>query len=90
MFTLFLAFNKYAFIHLCSEGYGSTYGTFAGRIEYFSPKKAEKKASEPPKPNIKTNPSKKGTGYGYANVALNKYPEYKSDKYDAINELARV
>ena len=47
------------------EGFGSTYGTFAGKIEYFSAKQKEGKPHEPEKPNIKTNPPKKGTGYGY-------------------------
>jgi hypothetical protein len=44
---------------------GSTYGTFAGKIDYFSGKSVEKKSHEPEKPNVKTNPSKRGTGYGY-------------------------
>lgn len=47
------------------EGLGSYYGTFAGKMEYFSSKSRDQKAYEAEKPNIKTNPSKKGTGFGY-------------------------
>ena len=45
-------------------GLGSTYGTFGGKIDYFSPKSKEKPTHVPDKPNVKTNPPKKGTGYG--------------------------
>ncbi len=54
---------KFKFIF--REGLGSTYGTFAGKVDYFSPKEKEKKPYESQKPNVKTNPPKKGTGYGY-------------------------
>lgn len=46
------------------EGLGSHFGTFAGKQDYFSSKPREGKPYEHPKPNIKTNPPKKGTGYG--------------------------
>ncbi|RNA17476.1 hypothetical protein BpHYR1_024365 [Brachionus plicatilis] len=71
------------------DGLGSYTGTFGGRVDYFSPKDKEKKSYEPQKPNVKTNPSKKGTGYGYAIVGLDKYPEYKSDKYESPDKIAR-
>ena len=46
------------------EGLGSFYGTFAGKIDYFSGKAKDRKAYEKEKPKVKTNPSKKGTGSG--------------------------
>lgn len=65
-------------------GLGSTFGCFETKTPYFSPLGKEKKAKEGlEKPNVKTNPSKKGTGYGYPLVSLDKYPEYKGDLYDA-------
>lgn len=69
---------------------GSTFGTFTGRVDYFSPKTIDKPKHETEKPNVKTSPSKKGTGYGYTNVGLDKYPEYKSEKYDAVNTIQKV
>lgn len=71
------------------EGLGSLFGTFAGKVEHFSGKPREGKPAEKEKPNVKTNPSKKGTGYGYPNVGLTKYPEYKSDKYDSTDSAAK-
>jgi hypothetical protein len=53
-----------------SEGLGSTYGTIGGKVEYFSPKEREAKSKDPEKPNVKTNPSKKGTGYGYDTMCI--------------------
>ena len=34
-----------------------------------------------------TNPSKKGTGYGFPKVTIGKAPEYKGDKYNIHDEL---
>jgi len=69
---------------------GSTYGTFGGKTDYFSRKEREGKPYEHEKPNVKTNPPKKGTGYGYPQVGLEKYPEYKGDKYNATDLKAKV
>ena len=49
---------------LTREGLGSNFGTFSGKQDYFSRKEREQKAHEHEKPNVKTNPPKKGTGYG--------------------------
>ena len=68
---------------------GQSFGTFSGKMEAFSPKTAGVKAKVEKLPNIKTNPGKKGTGYGYGNVTLNKLPEYKSSPYDAAEAQAR-
>jgi len=70
-------------------GLGSTYGCFTTKTDYFSPKTSDIKAKEPEKPNVKTNPSKKGTGYGYPLISLDKYPEYKGDKYDSAHIQAK-
>jgi hypothetical protein len=40
------------------------FGTFAGKLDYFSGKPKDPKPYEKEKPNIKTNPPKHGTGYG--------------------------
>jgi hypothetical protein len=51
-----------------SEGSGSFYGTLGGAIHDLDPTKPKYRQHEKPtkeKPNFKTNPSKKGTGYGY-------------------------
>jgi len=70
-------------------GAGSYFGCFTNKTEHFSPKTADKKPHEPEKPNVKTNPSKKGTGYGYPLISLDKYPEYKADKYDSAQIQAK-
>ena len=56
--------NYFHFKFFKRDGLGSYTGTFGGKIEYFSRKEKDQKAYESEKPNIKTNPSKKGTGYG--------------------------
>lgn len=71
-------------------GAGSTFGCFTTKTDYFSPKAQDKKPKEHEKPNVKTNPPKKGTGYGYPAVSLDKYPEYKGDKYDSAQIMAKV
>lgn len=71
------------------EGLGSNYGTFTGNTEYFSGKTREGKPRESEKPNVKTNPSKKGTGYGYTGVTLDKYPENKPSNFFAADQKAR-
>ena len=53
------------------EGLGSTFGTFGGKTDYFSRKEKEGKPYEHEKPNVKTNPPKKGTGYGLVLIFLN-------------------
>ena len=52
----------------CSEGLGSFYGTIGGDIKDIDPTKPKyRERTKPPieKANFKTNPLKKGTGYGY-------------------------
>lgn len=71
-------------------GAGSYFGCFTDKTEHFSPKTVDKKAREADKPNVKTNPSKKGTGYGYPLISLDKYPEYKADKYDNAHTEAKA
>ena len=66
-----------------NSGVGDYYGTFHGPWERFDP------AQRPQGPlifeptNFLTRPGKKGTGYGYIDVTLNKYPGYKSEPYQA-------
>ncbi|XP_069396383.1 cilia-and flagella-associated protein 96 isoform X2 [Delphinus delphis] len=42
-----------------------------------------KEKYEPPGKNLYTNPGKKGTGYGYANVTIGKQFSHSADFYDA-------
>ncbi|CAF0752051.1 unnamed protein product, partial [Didymodactylos carnosus] len=71
------------------EGLGSFYGTFQGPIKDIDPTKSKyrerpKKVAE--KINFKVNPSKKGTGYGYPNLGIEKDPPYAyKDKTDSYN-----
>lgn len=69
------------------SGLGSHYGTFTGPVAEFSPLEKTKDAYVPPGKNIMTNPSKKGTGYGYVNVTIGKNHKYSSEPYDAGKEL---
>jgi len=77
-------------LHIRPLGAGKTFGCFTAKTDYFSPKTHDKKAREHEKPNVKTSPAKRGTGYGYPAVGLDKYPEYKGDKYDGPQQEARV
>ncbi|CAF1195611.1 unnamed protein product [Rotaria sordida] len=78
------------------EGLGSFYGTIGGAIKDVDPTKAKyREQTKPPseKPNFKVNPPKKGTGYGYPNVCLDKDPPYaykdKTDNYNAPLDAQR-
>jgi hypothetical protein len=81
------------------SGKGSHWGT----IEQQFPMKGNEKLELPPKPEVKeekkkgpvmknflTAPSKKGSGYGYANVTIGKYYPYESDPYDLRVVVERV
>ncbi|KFO05682.1 UPF0602 protein C4orf47 [Balearica regulorum gibbericeps] len=54
-------------------GLGSYYGTIGGSYAYFSPQLKAKERYIPPGKNFYTNPGKKGTGYGYANLTIGEY-----------------
>jgi len=69
-----------------ASGSGNHYGTIGGKIPHFSAENKEKIKLEKAKANVLTNPPKKGTGYGYANVTLNPYHEHKTDPYDGPKE----
>ena len=52
-----------------SEGLGSFFGTIGGAVKDTDPTKAKyRERVKPPteKPNVKANPPKKGSGYGYS------------------------
>ncbi|XP_012880602.1 PREDICTED: UPF0602 protein C4orf47 homolog [Dipodomys ordii] len=63
-------------------GLGSYYGTIGGPIPFFSAQAKPKDKYEPPGKNLYTNPGKKGTGYGYANVTIGKQLSHSADFYD--------
>ncbi|ERE86739.1 putative UPF0602 protein C4orf47 like protein [Cricetulus griseus] len=65
------------------SGLGSYYGTIGGPIPFFSAQLKPKDEYKPPGKNLYTNPGKKGTGYGYANVTIGKQLSHSSDLYDA-------
>ena len=69
-------------------GLGNHYGTFTGAINHFSNQtKAQEIKKE--KPNVITNPTKKGTGYGYIGVTLGPYQEHAVEPYDKAREIRR-
>ncbi|CAF1255227.1 unnamed protein product [Rotaria magnacalcarata] len=78
------------------EGLGSFFGTIGGGIKDLDPSKSkyrEEKKAPHEKSNFKVNPPKKGTGYGYPNVGIDKDPPYaykdKTDNYDASLDAQR-
>ncbi|VDO01585.1 unnamed protein product [Rodentolepis nana] len=58
-------------------GVGSQYGNFTTIIPYMEGSVREQPVKLKGLPNFYTNPGKKGTGYGYPNVALNPLPEWE-------------
>ncbi|NXP48187.1 CD047 protein, partial [Heliornis fulica] len=64
-------------------GLGSYYGTIGGSQEYFSPELKAKAKYVPPRKNFYTNPGKKGTGYGYANLTIGVQYPHEPDGYEA-------
>ncbi|NXQ88753.1 CD047 protein, partial [Nyctibius grandis] len=64
-------------------GLGSYYGTIGGSYAYFSPQLKARDKYIPPGQNFYTNPGKKGTGYGYANLTIGKQYPHESDGYEA-------
>lgn len=80
-----------------SEGLGSFYGTIGGTVKDTDPTKAKyREQAKPPaeKANVKVNPAKKGTGYGYPHLCIERDPPYTykdtADKYDAPMDAQRV
>lgn len=71
------------------SGAGSHYGTFSGPVKTFSPVAKQKNAYASPGRNFITNPSRKGTGYGYVNVLIGKAQQYASEPYDRVKEIRR-
>ncbi|CAF4707589.1 unnamed protein product, partial [Rotaria magnacalcarata] len=72
------------------EGLGSFFGTIGGPVKDTDPAKSKyREKTKPPseKANFKVNPPKKGTGFGYPNLGIDKDPPYiykdKVDKYDS-------
>ncbi|XP_004579063.2 UPF0602 protein C4orf47 homolog [Ochotona princeps] len=64
-------------------GLGSYYGTIGGPIPFFSAQSKPREKYEVPGKNLYTNPGKKGTGYGYANITIGKQFSHSADLYDA-------
>ncbi|EGD77836.1 hypothetical protein PTSG_09469 [Salpingoeca rosetta] len=68
---------------------GTGHDTFSGPVKYFSPQqRPQKKAPKEPS-NFYTNPSKKGSGFGYANVTLSRTLPYIPSEYDRADKLRR-
>jgi len=70
-----------------SVGLGSHYGTFGGPPSAFSPLGKQKRPYVSPGKNFLTNPSKKGTGYGYVNVLIGKPQQHAQEPYDRAKEI---
>lgn len=71
------------------SGQGNHYGTFSGAVPSFSPVENAKKPYISPGRNFLTNPSKKGTGYGFVNITIGDAPQYSSEPYDNGKELMK-
>ncbi|CAG5134595.1 unnamed protein product [Candidula unifasciata] len=71
------------------NGYGTYFGTIGAALPAFTPQTKEGSSKKVGGKNFFTNPGKKGTGYGYANVGLNPYPPYNSDEYDRSREIIK-
>ncbi|KAG5263898.1 hypothetical protein AALO_G00269860 [Alosa alosa] len=71
------------------SGVGSYYGTISGPIEAMSVQQVPRKPYKSPGKNLYTNPSKKGSGYGYPNITLSKLELYSPDPYDRAKELLK-
>ncbi|XP_015341625.1 UPF0602 protein C4orf47 homolog isoform X1 [Marmota marmota marmota] len=67
-------------------GLGSYYGTIGGPVPSFSAQAKPREQYMPPGKNLYTNPGKKGTGYGYANITIGKQFSHSSDLYDAARQ----
>nr|XP_048311643.1 UPF0602 protein C4orf47 homolog [Myodes glareolus] len=65
------------------SGLGSYYGTIGGPVPFFSAQIKPRDKYQPPGKNLYTNPGKKGTGYGYANITIGKQLSHSADLYDA-------
>ncbi|KFP77380.1 UPF0602 protein C4orf47, partial [Apaloderma vittatum] len=70
-------------------GRGSYYGTIGGSYPYFSPQLKAREKSIPPGKNFYTNPGKKGTGYGYANLTIGEQYPHEPDGYKAKRKKAK-
>ncbi|XP_069349464.1 cilia-and flagella-associated protein 96 [Eulemur rufifrons] len=64
-------------------GLGSYHGTIGGPVPFFSAQSKPREKYQPPGKNLYTNPGKKGTGYGYANITIGKQFSHSADFYDA-------
>ncbi|XP_065651591.1 cilia-and flagella-associated protein 96 isoform X2 [Hydra vulgaris] len=69
------------------SGVGSYFGTLSGPIQTFSPLCKDKDPYVSPGRNFVTNPGKKGSGYGYANVLIGKPQKYAPDPYNHEHEI---
>jgi len=73
-----------------NSGLGNYYGTFSGKWSHWDPTARNPGPLVFEHTNFLTSPAKKGTGYGYIGVTLNKYPEYKSEPYKAAATMANL
>lgn len=73
-----------------NSGLGNYYGTFHGKYEHWDPTPRGQGPLVFEPTNFLTSPLKKGTGYGYVGVTLNKYPEYKSTPYQSAATMANL
>jgi len=69
------------------SGLGSHYGTLSGKISHFSAETKPKPTKAPELKNMITNPPKKGSGYGYCDVTLEKYHPHANEPYNRSRQL---
>ncbi|NXO02881.1 CD047 protein, partial [Rhinopomastus cyanomelas] len=70
-------------------GLGSYYGTIGGPCPYFSPKLRDKERYVAAGKNFYTNPGKKGSGFGYANLTIGEQYPHKPDGYEVERSNAK-
>lgn len=72
------------------SGLGNHYGTLGGPVGAWSPVEKPQKAYKAPGKNLYTNPSKKGTGFGYVGVTIGQYQKHSPDMYDRGKEFTKT
>ncbi|NXC45562.1 CD047 protein, partial [Penelope pileata] len=70
-------------------GLGTYYGTIGGPCAYFSAQLKARERYVPPGKNFYTNPGKKGSGYGYANITIGEQYPHEADGYEIEKLIAK-
>ncbi|KAL5269563.1 hypothetical protein ACHWQZ_G003160 [Mnemiopsis leidyi] len=69
------------------SGLGSHYGTFSGKVPYFKATARPKERYKSPGKNFLTNPTKKGSGYGYNSLTIGHDLQYSGESISLPDEI---